>query len=93
MLTGALARAYSKDVHACFTLSDVYFFVSILPVSAISTLKTLKLGNNRLGDVGAVALAGALRVRQPRPAPPLHVDDRWMDGWMDGWIDGWMAYW
>ncbi len=69
-----------KDVHphthlvaASLTFDDVCVCVCVsvyLSDSANTALRTLMLLRNCVGDAGAVALAEALRVRQPVPPAP-----------------------
>ncbi len=45
-----------------------------------TTLRKLELGANRIGDAGAVALAGALHVRPCRVSPLVLVGRAYMPG-------------
>ncbi len=78
VVTGTLARrccAFSRMLTQHILFDNIYVCVSVcLSDSANTTLKRLNLRGNRVGDAGAEALAGALRVRQPSRSS-LHVGD------------------
>ena len=69
---------HSIFVYSVFCISVLFVFLACLFGRVITTLQTLDLGDNRLGDAGAVALAEALHVRQPIQDEPS-ARDEWME--------------